>query len=149
MISLKYMAGFIDGEGCFDVYIARGITLSVSIVNTNIDILQEISDAVVHLTGVKPRKIITRKGSLSFYDSYDRKDMFTLRIGAPALRIILPKLVRFMRVKKYQAETMLELLRLTPPKSAGNNSFELVKHRYWEERVELVDKIHWANQGYP
>lgn len=147
MLSLDYIAAFIDAEGCIGTHIARNsITVTLTIVNINRDILQEISDSVCKVTDTTPRKILSRRGS-SLYDDYDRRSIYTYKMGTAALRALLPSLIPLLRVKDYQAETALELLKLTPTKKEGNNTAGLDRH--WEERLELADKICWANQGYP
>ena len=147
MLSLDYIAAFIDAEGCISTYVAKdSITVGLAIVNINRDILQEISDSVCGVTSTTPRKILSREGS-SLYDDYDRRTIYTYKMGTAALRILLPSLIPILRLKRYQAETALELLKLTPTKKEGNNTPDL--DRNWNERLELADKICWANQGCP
>ena len=154
MLSMDYLAGFIDAEGCISSYIDKRSTSSssgcvivtLSIVSTDKDIIQEISDTVCLITNTTPRKILSKVGPNS-WDNYERKIQYTYKMRAEALRKILPILIPLLRLKKYQASTALELLRLTPTKAAGNNRAGIDRHL--EERLELANKISWANQGYP
>lgn len=149
MISVGYLAGFIDGEGSFTAHSTQKASPSVVIVNTNLDILDEISDTIESLIDKRPnpRHKWHPKDTNLGGDPTKYKTCYILRLGTPILRKLLPIITSQLRVKRQQAYWMLELIALIPtihgPHSHGRAT------ETWEERQELVDKIMWANQGYP
>lgn len=151
MVDIKYIAGFIDGEGCISAHSSQKGSPCITIVNTDIDILNEISDSIEYLTGNRPRPIARgyRHNYTNFVngDIYKYKTTYTLRLGTPILRKLLPILIPELRIKKQQGLWLQELVSMIPavsgPHSNGRGS------QTWEARQEIIDKIHWANQGYP
>jgi len=141
MISAEYLAGFIDGEGCFSAHYAQKASPSITIVNTDLDVLNSISDWVEETTRIKPNP-------RSKYDSKTYKSArtcYTLRLGPPILRTLLPLIIPHIIVKKYQAECMLELINLIPSVKGPHN--QGISTETWNRRQGLVNKITWANQG--
>ncbi len=149
MISIGYLAGFIDGEGSSTAHSVQKASPSVVIVNTNLDVLDEISSTVENLTDIRTnsRHKWQPKDTNLGGDPTEYKTCYILRLGPPILRKLLPMIIPELRVKKQQAEWMLELISLIPPRS-GPHSWGRSTET-WSERQELVDKIMWANQGYP
>lgn len=149
MISIGYLAGLIDGEGSFSAHSAQKASPSVTIVNTDLDILDEISDTIESMVGKRPNPKTKWQHKHSNLGGYHigYKTCYTLRLGPPILRTLLPTIIPELRIKGQQAEWMLELIGLIPsikgPHSQGRAT------ETWKERQELVGKIHWANQGYP
>jgi hypothetical protein len=135
MISIEYTAGFIDGEGCFTTHHTQKGSPSLTIVNTDSDILDDIAELVFCITSIEPN--IKSKWKSSKYPQ--RKECYCLRLGAPILRVFLPVILPYLRVKRNQAETMQELIDLIPsvhgPHNDGRGSAT------WRRRQELVDKI--------
>ncbi len=148
MISIGYLAGFIDGEGSFSAHSTQKASPSVVIVNTNLDILDEISDTIESIVDKRPNpKTRWRSEGGGSIPLGNYKTLYILRLGPPILRKLLPMITPELRIKKQQAEWMLELMALIPTISGPHNLGKATET--WEERQELVDKIHWANQGYP
>ncbi len=142
MISVGYIAGFIDGEGCFSAHYVQKASPSVTIVNTNLDILNIIADFAENISGTKPNP--RSKYKPKRYSS--ARTCYTLRLGPPILRILLPLLIPELHIKRYQAECMLELINLIPSVKGPHNQGKATET--YAKRQELVDKITWANQGY-
>ena len=150
MVDIKYIAGFVDGEGSISAHSSQKGSPCITIVNTDIDILNEISDSIEYLTEKRPRPIARgyrhKYTNLIDGDVSKYKTTYTLRLGTPILRKLLPTLVPELRVKRQQGIWLQELVDLIAPVKGPHNDGR--GSQTWKARQELVDKIHWANQGY-
>ena len=84
MISIGYLAGFIDGEGSFTAHSTQKASPSIVIVNTDSDILEEISDTIESLIGRRPNiktKWQSKGGGSVPLGNY--KTCYILRLGTP------------------------------------------------------------------
>ena len=138
MLSIKYIAGFIDGEGSFKASQGLKRTPCIEICNTDENVLYEISDSIEHIIGVKLCPLFRYK----MYKNHHRQ-VYGLYIGAPILRLLLPILIQELRTKRFQAEVMLELVSIQGRRGCkGDPETKALK-------ATLTDKIQWANQGCP
>lgn len=148
MVDIKYIAGFIDGEGSISAHSSQKGSPCITIVNSDLDIINEISQSIEYLVGTRPhpssryRHNYTNLGG--DIDKY--KTIYILRLGTPILRKLLSILIPELRVKRQQGIWLQELVSLIRPISGPHNDGR--GSQTWEARQELVDKIHWANQGY-
>jgi len=138
MLSIEYIAGFIDGEGCFKASQGTKRSPSIEISNTDEDVINEISESIEYITGIEPCPAFKYK---KYKDHH--KQSYGLYIGAPILRLLLPILIDELRVKRFQAEAMIELVNIVGMR--GCKGDPVAKAR----KDILTDKIHWANQGCP
>lgn len=102
-ISLPYLAGLLDGEGCLMITALRNYREArrrvrydpvMQIVNTYLPLLQLVQ--------------LQYGGRIQV----QRKDCFGLYFSANEMRRILPKLLPFLVIKKNQAEVLLRFLEL-------------------------------------
>jgi hypothetical protein len=102
---LAYLAGYIDGEGCFFAGIySNGVQRKLSITNTYPDTLRRL----VELFGGRYRKRKTRESA---------RQQWEFVVGGRAADRCAKKLLPFLQEKRKQAELFIELGRW-PQKSA-------------------------------
>lgn len=144
-----YLAGFIDGEGCFSAFHPQNTRLHLSITNTDRGVLEDISKFISNETNVSiPLNI-------RISNTAGRKVCYRLYLGPPALRIILPIIKDKLIVRKFQAEVMLEILSIVRERKTWLKEIRAVgslHNRRSKEDVRileiLIDKLRWANKGY-
>lgn len=138
MLSIKYIAGFIDGEGSIKASMGTKRTPSIEICNTDRDILEEIALSIDFYVRIKLSPIFLYKK----YKDHHRQ-AYGLYLGAPVLREFLPLLIPELRVKRFQAEALNELVNIVGMRGCkGYPETKLLKD-------SLTDKIMWANRGCP
>ena len=93
MLSIEYIAGFIDGEGSFGIY-PHQTRMTVS--NLNVGVLYMIRESL----GAGGRIVSKSQG----------RDCYELTMGATGLRVALPQLIPHLHVKRLLAELILEYL---------------------------------------
>lgn len=102
-----YLAGLVDGEGCLDFYktsnksCTRGFTFvaRMTITNTNLEALISIAQEIgIGKITKKPR------------DGNKRKDAYNLFYSPREVRVLLPFIIPYLRMKKKQAELLLNFL---------------------------------------
>lgn len=103
-IDKAYLAGFIDGEGCI-CFLKRvwengeRYTPTITIVNTNKEIMDWLSNKIPYFN------LYVRAGSKN------HKDMYTVETRKQmAIKYILQTILPHLKVKKKQAELMLEYI---------------------------------------
>lgn len=129
-ISDAYIAGFFDGEGC--VFIARKGQADVHsgrvvFSNTNHDLLAEIQQA---LGGV---------GTLhkAHPGSETQSQVWVLICAEAASQVVLERLMPYLRLKRREAETMLDFLdhkRLYPMGRGKHKRDRETRRRIWKSR---------------
>lgn len=99
MLNIEWLAGFIDGEGCFNICKNR-TTLSprLLIVNTNLEILQEIRE--------KYGGDITSRN----LGPENWKTFNCLRIAGKNFKSLVPQLIPYLKLKKIQALLCLDMI---------------------------------------
>lgn len=128
-----YLAGFFDGEGTISIIKARrpenvaGFRYQalMSISNTNQAVLEQIRDFCGN--GRLVRSYNTRHPN--------HKPGYLLRFTANQVRHLLPQLVPFLRIKRAQAESVLEFLALQTP---GVNR---QPYSWWAKVEELRTRV--------
>lgn len=119
MIDGRYLAGFIDGEGCFNVTKCRTtIYVRLLIVNTNIDILKEIQQKY-------GGDINSRKNGKSNWKVFN-----TYRATGRAFRRILDDVYPYLIIKK----------------AVATRSIQLMATKYRKRRLELKEVIQRLNK---
>lgn len=103
-----YLAAFIDGEGSVSMC-QNGPRLIIC--NTDLKALEGIKAS---LGGQGYIQELQRKGRLS------KKPCYNLTFGARAIRLILPKVIPFMLIKRKRSEILMEYLDTVVPRG-GNN----------------------------
>lgn len=121
---LAYLAGFIDGEGCFGLY-QNGSRLTVA----NAD--RETLEWFVNTTGLG---VIA--GKLQKSDKH--RPCYLWTVQADGLRQLIPVLLPYLRTKKRDAEILLEYLQSVTATNGYNLSAIDRKIKY---RL-LLDEIH-------
>jgi len=106
-----YVAGLIDGEGYFAVirnksewlktHTKRGYCDNISLTICNMN--KELLVSVQH---------ILKRGDIVTHRRPNKPPSFTLRFYPNALRVILPKIIPYLLLKKRQAQLMLSLLNI-------------------------------------
>lgn len=135
-LQLAYIAGFADGDGSFIAQVTRSKTMTfkwqikVSFTLTQKNKVPGYFEAFVSEIGMGVARPVRGKNS-------DVGD-YTLN-GFEALELFLPLLIPFLRLKKRQAELMLELIK--NHKLINND-----KERFFKV-IELVDEISSLNNS--
>jgi hypothetical protein len=119
MVDKKYLAGFVDGEGCFNIFKNR-TTLSprLLIVNSNLRILEEIKEKY-------GGDISSRRNGPSNWKTFNM-----YRASNKAFRLILKDILPYLKLKKKQAILCGEML-----KNKGIN-----------RRLEIKNEMHLLNK---
>lgn len=148
IVSWDYLAGFVDGEGCFSAYHHRNTRLHLSITNTDFNVLDDISKFIEDRIGIRNSVRTTSNDST-------RRTCYRIYLGPPTLRLILPQLKERLIVKKFQAEIMLEILDIVKERKQWLSEIRTVGILYNRRSEEnertleiLIDKLRWANKGY-
>jgi hypothetical protein len=126
-----YFAGFVDGEGTISVARTKrresrtGYRFRpyLSVANTNIDVLRSL------LTQCGNGRILCKYST--FRCCPDRKELYALDLGAAQMRRVLPAIQPYLRVKKRQAELLMEFL-----------SISVYGHQNTEAEWQRVLQIH-------
>ena len=152
---LAYIAGFLDGEGCLMVgKYPKGDSKNLAyrgfmnIANTYVPILEWIQNAV-------GGKIIRTGKGKSVVKS--NMDCYSLTFAAGEMRYWLPKLLPFLKVKKEQAEVLLDFLKRQSDNASAPVSEEIlefyercyqklkqlkiVRFEYKRPQYQLVEKL--------
>lgn len=136
-----YIAGFVDGEGCLtisdkELKDTHGLPIytfapSVSITNTNVEVLQFIRDKT-NLGKITSKPRPNKRWRLCF--------QLTLKVDEiPAfINVVLP----FLLVKRKQAEVMLGFFKIK-----GHQGDKDVSEDTFKKRLDLAYKIQNLNQG--
>lgn len=118
MIDNKWLAGFIDGEGCFNITKCRTtIYPRLLIVNTNLNILKEIE-----------KQYGGDISSRSIKDNW--KDFNLYRASYVSFRRIAKDVLPYLKLKKKQAILCLKMLEMKDNK----------------ERMKIKEKINKLNK---
>lgn len=108
-----YFAGFVDGEGTISLARTKRREGRVgyrfrpyfSVANCNVDVLIWLREACGN--GAVVRKFSTSRHSPM------RRESFGLTLGAGQMRAVLPVIRPYLRIKKRQAELLLEFLSIS------------------------------------
>lgn len=136
MVGIEYIAAFIDGEGSIKASTGVKINPAIEIANTCKEVLEEIADSIEYMVDARPTMFEYKKHNINHTQCYG------LYIGAPIMRDLLPNLIPELRIKRFQAEAMLELINIEGMKGCKGDP-EVRKRK-----LELILKIRWANGGY-
>lgn len=99
MIDKRYLAGFIDGEGCFNITRSRNVIYPrLMIANTNLDILKQI--AKQYGGDITSRKLGPKKWKT--FNNY--------RASWKIFRKIVYDVYPFLYIKKEQAKLCMDML---------------------------------------
>jgi hypothetical protein len=126
--TLNYIAGFIDGEGCFGLsYMGKGnIVPRISIANTNLEVLSWIKESV-GFGAVAPRKGRTKPCYEYYVQGFKRIPIF--------IKAFLP----YLRVKKRDAELLLRWCELRIQDLI--NAPSLQKIPYTQEEMNIYNML--------
>lgn len=127
-----YIAGFLDADGCIGVYHNGNEKWTTNLSFSNVK--REILDFIKSELG---------EGSL--YNAPPRENcrlVYTLRMGGAAAARAVNGLLPFIRLKKRQAELLLEFQELKENHSIGHRLSLIEK----EKRQEIVDEIKILNK---
>lgn len=146
MVTVDYIAGFIDADGSFTIVRSNKTKSShpqyyavMEITNTNEDVLRQMA------------KWIELKGSNPSIRGYDRNDISHINsrkiwkvvVTGYGLRHIIPELKEKLILKKAQAEVIEMFL------ATMDGSKLPVGQDVRDYRDSLVDNIQWLNAGQP
>lgn len=146
-LDLAYLAGFIDGEGCF--FIGNFPTISqctgnkylnyhciLKISNNSIQVIQWISDTFGARTTLFNKKTKDKTRNFITYDCYFTGNMLT-----DLTEMLLP----YLKLKRPQAEVMLKM-RATFPRSGSSGRYRCpIKDTL---RAELHRNMHRLNSRF-
>jgi intein-encoded DNA endonuclease-like protein len=134
-LSPQYIAGFLDGEGCFSLTWRGGngqrrrLQAVIVVGSTNREVLEKIRETL-HVGSIYEKRRKT-KGGRTFY---------TLFIsGNDALRQIIPIFLPYMVVKKHQAELLLEYV------SIHKNGSRWKPVEYSKRELEIYEELRKLN----
>lgn len=128
MLSLEYVAGFIDGEGGFGIYDGQQ---RMTISNTNREVLVQISEVI------GGGRIATRPATDRWKESHE------LQIGSLLMREFLPRVIPYLIVKREAAELMVEYL--SPIVSRGGFGVPLPDELERARRSRLRNRMRAIN----
>lgn len=129
MITLEYLAGFFDGEGCVNITTrgkSKQVALRVMIVNTDPTILQEIQQVYGGFLS-KPR--INKRGWKAF-----RQLTFVGDSAVGLLSTLLP----FLRIKKRQAELAIEFWAFQKAPGRNMTKYNESGHAFRVRKPEII-----------
>lgn len=136
--SSAYIAGFADGDGSFvaqavykpDYVLKWQIRTSFLLIqkNSRIDALYTIKDEI----GMGVIRSTKGKEQVAEYSL----------VGSPALKLFLPQIIPYLRIKKAQASLMLELIEKSEQVKANNNDKAL-----FFEALDIMDHIASLNDS--
>lgn len=107
-----YVAGLLDGEGCFSVFQKKdgAVGLSLSLYMTN----REVMDAVKKYTG-------TTCNILPIKGRENRKDQWLWKPSLSEAKVLVEQILPYLIVKRRNAELFIELLELRKHSSRWDN----------------------------
>ena len=145
MLSLEYMAGFIDGEGSFGAPPSKKYLPSLNIAITDDRILYEFVDSVRDYIGmdVNGISLIVSNWHKNHRNNY--KTTYRLWVGHLALAKFLPLILPYLRIKHKQAEAALCLIDIIPHEYHGGNKG--LSPNELDTRKEIADYIKELNSG--
>lgn len=134
-----YIAGLVDGEGCLNMYKLRsrsckkGWTFAgrMSISNCDLESLIEVQQE----TGLGNIQKKTKQ--------VGRRDGYNLVYSPRELRVLLPMLLPYLRIKKRQAILLLKFLNT---QKWGNHRGFVVTDEIWNERQAMRDEFTILNR---
>ena len=120
MTYYAYLAGFIDGEGCFLVHkhknkrcsLGYSWQISMTITQYNFKFLQEIVKELGY------GQLVISRHFICFSSNH--------------LRVLIPKILPYLRIKKPQAELVLEAIDIIPKRQ---------QHRDMEKTNQRLEEI--------
>lgn len=96
MISIEWLAGFFDGEGCIGIYGAPSLSLHMTLVQTNFGVMSEIQ-----------KEFGGRLYEVKRYSSKHNR-IWKLSWNAKTTFNLLQKIFPYLKVKQEQAQLVLE-----------------------------------------
>lgn len=146
-IDLAYLAGFIDGEGCF--FIGNFLTISkctgnkyfnyhciLKISNNSIEVLKWINETFGGRTTLLNKKTKDKSRNFITYDCY-----FTGNCLTDLTQMLLP----YLKLKRPQAEVMLKM-RATFPRSGSSGRWR--SEEIDSYRADLHREMHRLNSRF-
>jgi len=126
-LDLAYVAGFIDGEGCFDFVKSRkSITPRIVVVNTNKEIIEEFKSNFGGDITVREHK-----------DHPNWKITYVWRLQHSAAIELTRKLLPYLKVKAPQARLIIEFGETRP---GSGKRLEPEKINSFIQRMHLLNK---------
>lgn len=134
-----YIAGLVDGEGCLNMYklksksCRQGWTFAgrMSISNCDLEALMEIQQE----TGIGNIQKKTKQ--------VGRRDGYNLVYSPRELRVLLPMLLPYLKIKKRQAILLLKFLNT---QKWGNSRDYFVTDEMWKERNSMREEFSFLNR---
>ncbi len=142
MLSLEYIAGFIDGEGGFSTRPKNTYTPHLHIGNTHKGVVYMIMESVKQYTGLDRGMHVSVQDW--FRTNRGHRTSYRLWVGGRPLAKFLPMVLPYLVVKKAQAEIAIGLIDLIA--MHGNNGIPLSEEEF-ELRKDMGDCIKLHNQG--
>ena len=147
LMSMEYVAGIMDGEGCIGAYrIPTGVRVRCSVANTHEGLVQCFGNQFGGR--VRLRKYNEKNPKW--------KQLWMWEIDFRNAEEFLLKVSKFLFVKKEQAAVALEILSLIPRRSPIGTRQEKYHRRTADERLleaqkyaqreALIDRLHRLNQ---
>lgn len=148
-MSIEYLAGFVDGEGCISLGIKRqprtlkngekvvyySWTAHMTVSNTHKDILDKLCDEwEVGRVNISRTTHFLRERGLNV------KEAWVWVIEPNDMRILLPKLAPFLVVKQKQAYLLIEALKLMEVRKGKTEDKKIRLREIYEENKKLNKK---------
>lgn len=150
-VEKAYMAGFLDGEGCFTAFITKRRCKNKTRIYEYTSILYFIQILVVEEEPIRWLKEVTGQGYLFQRKRREKRyqDLWGWRVSnAPACEVI-EQIFPYLKIKRRQAEIFLALRdRIASMKDhrKGKTNDSPMPREEWIERQKLIDEIHHLNK---
>lgn len=120
---LAHIAGIIDGEGCLTANVRKPNIKSREV---NGQIVMQLVVAMCDLPIIQWISEVTGTNKIYSYEKKNKthKDSHHWRPTMGQLRVLLPKLIPYMKVKKVQAENFVKLLEIRSQSTRSKSRFE-------------------------
>lgn len=134
MITIEYLAGFFDGEGCITVVGSKppSVNLIVSIAQTELQILTEIRECFGGYLYPKVRR------------SAKHNQAWELRWVSRSAIEFLEKVYPFLKVKQLQAKIVLQEWKPLIREHRGGKALTI---QDWNKRLEVKEKLSSLNSS--
>ncbi len=103
-----YFAGFLDADGC--IILKQGKYPGLAIANTNLEVLQWFQDTIGY-------------GHINTQDK-SNKPTHQYKLASNGMRVVLPKVIPYLKVKKKKAELMVAYMEVATISSSQDRSEE-------------------------
>jgi hypothetical protein len=113
-VEAAYIAGLLDGEGSFNI--GKHYTKGCHAAKRGFVWEIRVSVGMTETQGLEVIKCVTQKKRLRVSPGRKHRTMYYITLFSNEIRAMLPKLLPYLRVKKEQAELLLEAVSIIKPR---------------------------------